>query len=138
MTTATLSRGGTSVTFQIWEEGGELLVARDIGKPQGGVKTVSREDPRTSDNMSALDRLTVVGRLEGANAYSDAQTLAEDLVKPYSNGNDLTLDLSAISGYSTYTVGVPSDRALELDYRPGVVDVVDLQLGVPIVSTTLG
>lgn len=138
MATATVSRGTTSVTFDLYEEGGNLLVARDVGKPTADTQPVGREDPRSSDHKSAIDAFTVVGQLVGSSAYADAQTLAESLVKPYSDGTALELDLSAIPSLGIYEVAVSSDRALQLGYEPGKVDWVSLQLSVTVVGSTVG
>ena len=138
MAVATLSRGGTSVTIQIWAEGGELLVGRDVGKPQAGIQEVARADPRSVDHKSATDSFTIVGQLIGSNAYADARTLAEDLIKPHSAGERLMLDLSDVPGLGTYEVGVPSPRALELDYQQGQRDWVPCSLTLPVVSETIG
>lgn len=138
MATATISRDTTSVTFDLYEEGGNLLVARDVGKPTAGTQPVGREDPRSSDHKSAIDGFTVVGQLVGSSAHADAKTLAEDLVKPYSDGVALELDLSAIPSLGTYEISVSSDRALQLGYEPGRVDWVSLQLTVSVVGSTVG
>lgn len=139
MASATLSRGSTSVTFDIYQEGANLAIARDIGKPQQQFKTVSREDPRSQDQLSAIDQLTVLGILLGADAYSQAQTLVDDLIKPHSGGQPLQLDLTAVSGYdSIFEVGIPSDTAVQLDYQPGTKNRVDIQLSVTVVSSTIG
>lgn len=138
MATATLSRGSTSVTFNLYEEGNNLLVARDTGKPSAGISPVGREDPRSSDHKSAIDAFTVVGQLVGSTAYDDAKTLAEGLVKTYSDGTALELDLSSVTGLGTYEVAVSSDRALQLGFEPGRVDWVSLQLSVTVVGSTVG
>jgi hypothetical protein len=139
MVDGTISRGNTSVTFRLWQEGGNIVIGRDIGKPQGKFKTVSRQAPRSNDFLSSSDRFTVLGVLTGSNAYADAKTLAEDLVIPHSGGTPLQLDLTAVTGINTvYDIGVPSGNALQLEYRPGRRDRVDLQLSVPVVSATVG
>lgn len=141
MTTATFSRGSTSVEFKILRQGGDLAVARDVGKPN--LKTRPRSDdasgPRSSDQRSAQDRLVVLGIFEGPGAYSRADALVEDLVKPHSEGTPLELDLTNVPGFNkVYEVGVPNEQAVELDYQPGIRQRVDLQLSVPIVSDTIG
>lgn len=139
MATAVISRGTTSVDVEIWGEGGDLLIGRDIGNPEARIAPVARVDPRASDHKSATDTITLVGILEGASAYDDARTLAEDLIKPHSDGTALQLDLTAVPGFDTvFDVGVPSARALEVDYRPGVRNRVDVQLTVPVVDNTIG
>lgn len=138
MATATLSRGTTSVTFNLYEEGNNLLIGRDVGKPEAETTPVGREDPRSSDHKSAIDAFTVVGQLVGGSAYADAKTLSESLVKTYSDGTALELDLSSVTGLGTYEVAVSSDRALQLGYEPGKVDWVSLQLSVTVVGSTVG
>jgi len=137
MVDAILSRGSTSVSIKIWVKNNELCLARDIGKPNAQILPVSRGDPRTSDHLSAADQITLVGNLTGPNAYADAQTLAENLVKPHSNGTPLKLDLSAIPSWGTYEVGVPSRRVCRLNYKPGQSDWVSCQMRLPIVNTTI-
>lgn len=139
MVDATLSRGATSVTFHIWQEAGNLAIARDVGKPELKVQEVSRETPRSADLKSGLDQLTVLGVLTGPDAYADADTIAEDLIKPHSGGVPLNLDLTGVTGFDTvFEVGVPSANAYQCDYVPGRKDRVDISLTVPIVSDTIG
>jgi len=139
MAEATVSRGSTSVTFSIYQEAGELAIARDIGKPQQSFKTVSQEAPRSQDQLSGIDQLTVLGVFLGDGAYSRADTLVEDLVKPYSEGEPLQLDLTDVTGWDgILQIGVPDDTAVQLDYLPGRKDRVDIQLSVPVVSSTVG
>jgi hypothetical protein len=139
MPTATLSRGGTSVTMKIWREGGQLAIAVDAGKLSATTYEVAAEDPKTADHKSALHRITVLGVLLGSNAYSNAQTLCESLVKPHSDGTPLTLDVTSVPGFTTgYEVGVPDSRAVQVDYRAGITNRVDVQLGLPVVSSTIG
>lgn len=136
MTTATLSRGSTSVTFDLWEESGSLLIAEDTGKPELEELPAGVTSPRIGDHFSAVRNLTVVGRLAGSSAYDDARVMAEELVKPQSGGTALQLDLSNVQGFGTNDVAPITDRALQLEYRPGVRNVVDLQMTMPVVHTT--
>lgn len=139
MATATVTRGGTSVTFDIYDEGGgSVAVARDIGKPELEFQNVARANPRSFDGFSALDVFTVTGQLTGSNAYSNAQTLAEDIVKSHSDGTTTTLDLSSVTGLSTYDVAFNSENNLRLAYPPGRKDWVSLQLQATVVRGVVG
>lgn len=139
MAQATLSRGSTSVTFDILGSGGDLLVARDVGKPTAEQSDVGREDPLIRDDLNAGDTFTVLGMLQGSGAYADAKTLAEDLVKPRATtGTPLQLDLSDLPNKGTYDVAPASNAAATLTYAPGRVQMVGVQLQVSAVSTTNG
>jgi len=135
---ATVSRNQTSVTFDIYDEGGNLAVARDIGKPELEFYQVAREAPRSFDGFSATDVFTVVGQFTGSSAYSDAKKLAEDLIRPHSNGDALTLDLSDVPGFTSYEVAVQNESALQLAYPPGQTDWVSVQLQATQVRDTIG
>lgn len=139
MTTVTISRGSTSVDIKLYREAGQPAIARDIGKPDGGIIEVAQEDPRSKDHVSGTDTVTLLGIIEGASAYSDAKTLAEDLVKPHSSGTALQLDATSVPGFDKILdVGVPSANACRLNYRPGRKNRVDVRLTLPAVSTTVG
>lgn len=139
MAQATLSRGSTSVTFDILGQSGDLLVARDVGKPTAEEHEVGREDPLVRDDQSAGDTWTVIGMLQGSNAYADAQTFAEDLIKPRAtSGTPLQLDLSDLPNRSTYDVAPASGSAATLTYAPGQRQMVGVQVQVSVVSATWG
>lgn len=134
---ATLSRGNTSVSFDVIGEGGQPLVFWDVGKPNASEQRSGRVDPRSSDFWSGLRNITVRGEMDRSSAYADAETIAEDLVKPYSGGDPLELDLSALAEHGTYEVA-PLQQALVLQYPPATRNVVIVDLSVPVVSQTLG
>lgn len=134
---ATLSRGGTSVTFDVIGEGGTPLVIWDVGKPNASEQRSGRENPRSQDFWSGLRQVNVRGELNRNTAHQDAITIAEELVKPYSGGSALELDLSQLQNHGTYEVA-PLQNALVLQYPPGTVDVVIVDLSLPVVSSTLG
>lgn len=139
MATATLSRGSTSVTFDVVQDGKGLAIARDIGKPQGDFKDVGHEDPRHRDDFNAADVFTVIGRLQGSSAYDDAQTLAESLIKgSLSSSNPLFLDLSNFPSRGKYEVAPASQNAASLSYNPGIRNQVGLQLSLNLVDSTNG
>jgi hypothetical protein len=134
---ATLSRNGTSVDIDLVGEGGDLSVARDLGKPNLDVNAVGAENPIHQDYQNAQDVWTVIGFLIGSNAYSDARTLAEDIIKPRLS-SALTLDLSDLPERSTYDVVPAGQSACTLTYVPGTVDIVGVQCSLPVVSTVQG
>lgn len=137
MVTATLKKadGSQSVSFDIWRDGaGQLCVSRDIGKPQAGFREAGTSNIIVSDFMSATDVYTVLGIIT---TYSDAQSIVEDIVKPFIGSTSLELDVTSVPGISNVQrVGVPSKRAIELDYQVGVRNMVDVQLSLPAVSRT--
>jgi hypothetical protein len=134
---ATLSRDTTSVTFDVIAEGGSPLLFFDVGKPNAQEQRSGRVDPRSSDFWSGLRNISVRGEMDRASAYSDAQTLAEDLIKPYGNGDPLQLDISELPQHGTFDV-MPLQQACILQYPPGTKDVVIVDLSMPVVSDTLG
>lgn len=137
-TTVTLSRSGVSVDIDLLQRGGDLTIARDVGKPNLNFPVAAALDPIAQDQFSASDRFAIFGILVGPGAYSRAQSLAVDLVKAHSQGDPLLLDPTEVTGFdSKYEVGVPSESALEIDYRPGVRDRVDVALSLPVVSSTV-
>lgn len=137
MADAILTRdNGTSVTIPILEAGGTLAVARDIGKPNLQEEELGREDVFTQDQLSAGDAFTVTGRLRGSNAYADAKTLAEDIIKPQlPSGGPTTLDLSGLPSRSTYSVAPASKSACRLTYPVGEKDRVDVQLTLNVIDS---
>lgn len=129
MVSGTITRGNTSVSFDLIETGGSLLIARDVGKPNLNVYERGREDPRTQDYWSALSVWTVVGYLTGTSAYDDAQTLAESVIKPRLDTNTvLELDLSNVTDLGVYDTAPNGASALQLEYVPGERNFVGLQL----------
>lgn len=137
MVTGTLTRGNTSVTFDIIGRGTDLLVSRDVGKPNLNINEVGREDPRAQDYWSALSVWTIIGLLTGDTAYDDAQTLAESIIKPRLS-SALQVDLSTITDLSTYDVVPNGASALTLTYQPGERDFVDVQLQLVEIDTVNG
>jgi len=126
MTDATLSRGATSVTFTLAADPGDPIIVRDIDKSQPEGKgqrfyPTGGPDPFASDRFSGRDVFAAIeGRLTGASAYSDAQTLLSLCKAEGAPANgDLTLDLSNVPGLSSFTVGVPGREAITINYRPG-------------------
>jgi len=139
MVTASVSRGATTVDFEVWGSPGDLAIGFDVGKPNQSIISVSRLEPRSANHQSDVQRVVVLGVLKGPGAYSAADALAEDLIKPHSGGTPLQLDLTDVTGIdSVFTIGVPDSSALELSYLPGRKNVVDLSLNVPLVSDTIG
>lgn len=139
MPDAIISRGGTSVTVPILEEGNTLVLARDVGKPTMNYQSIGREDPLPFDHLNAGDTFTFAGKLSGSNAYADAQTLAEDLIKPRATtGTPLQLDVSALPNKSTYDVAPVSSSALTLTYETGVGQLVDVLATLSVVEETIG
>lgn len=139
MAEAVISRGSTSVSVPLLGKAGNLAIGRDVGKSTLGVKDVGREDPLTQDNLNASDGFTIAGILSGPNAYADARTLAEDLIKPRLDGSTpLQLDLSALSGRGVYEIAPASQGSLTLNYVPGRGDLVGVQMTVNVVAETVG
>lgn len=138
MASCTVSRGTVSVTFQIAERGGSLVIARDVGKPAQRVYPVGGEDPKASDHRSTSDTFTVVGQLTGDAAYADALTLSEQIVKAHSGGTAATLTFTGVPNLGSYDVVFPNDRALSLHYPPGRTNWVSLQLSAPVVGNVIG
>lgn len=139
MADAVLSRGGTSVTIPILQSGSTLAIARDVGKPNMNVREVGREDPLTQDNLSAGDSFLVTSILIGSDAYSRAKTIAEDLIKARPDtGSPLDLDLSDLPGKSSYDVAAATGQACVLNYVPGRVDMVGVQMVLQVISGVTG
>jgi hypothetical protein len=138
MVQASLSRGSTSVTFQVEQEPGGQTVIQTTGKPQQEILETSSRDPRVSDQFAAVKSLTVNGYIDGSNAYEDARVMAEDLVKPHSNGAPLQLDVSNLDGFSTYDVAPDNASALKLTYNPGERRFVRVAMSVTQVDETIG
>lgn len=131
-----MARGSTSVTFDVYEEAGNLAVSRDIGKPDAKVFETSRELPRTIDNLSSLDTITVVGQFFGSTAYVDAKKLSE-LFAAESDGVDLTIDLTDLGFASAFKCAPVSESACQVVYESGNVDWVSVQVQVTLIEDTL-
>lgn len=131
---ATLSRGGTSVDIPLIEDPNTLVMARDIGKPTQKIRDVGREDPVIMDSLNANDNWTIAGILHGSNAYSDAKTLAETIIKPRLS-SALTLDLSDLPNKSSYSVVPTLESSLRLTYVPGIRKLVGVQLSLATVDS---
>lgn len=141
MTEAILSRDGTSVTITLGPADGEgMSNAIDVGKPRSDMSDAGTVDPRSIDHWGGFKTITLNGYFDGDTAYSDAQTLAEDLIKPYSDGNDLVFDATSLPEFDeTVLVAPTNQRACVLTYEPGgVTNMVGVELSLPMVSNTLG
>lgn len=139
MADAVLSRGGTTVTTPLLQSGGSLAVARTVGKPTLREAAVGNEEPRAQDYKNAADTWTIAGLLHGPSAYSDAQSLAEDLIKPRATtGTPLQLDLSDLPNRGTYDVAPSTSNAAVLTYVPGGKELVGVQLSLSVVQETNG
>jgi hypothetical protein len=127
-----------SVSFDLYEQAGELLVAEDVGHPNAKLYQVGdTSSPRFRDHRSTLTTFTCVGQLIGPSAYEDAKFLADELVKPYSNDTPLELDLSDVSLYADrapFTVAPLTASALKLHYPPTQKDWVSLEVSMPVVD----
>lgn len=134
---ATIQRGNTSVTFDVIGEGGQPLIFFDAGKPNADEQRSGRADPRSSDFWSGILQISVRGELDRPTAHEDALTIAEELVKPFSGGGALEIDISDYPGETVYEVA-PLESACILQYPPGNTDVVIVDLSMPVVDVTLG
>lgn len=138
MSEITLSRGATSVTIDAVGETSRPTVVYSQSKPQQDITPVSNVDPRSSDQFQSVPQFTINGYLKSTTAYEDARTLCEDLIKPHSGGSDLTLGLSNVSGFGSYTVAPNSDSAVSVTYTSGQRDLVEVELQLTKVDTTVG
>lgn len=140
MVDVTLSRAGASVDISLFGGGGDLLSARDVGKPTQQVEEVGgKQAARSRDHSNAQSVWTIAGVLIGQSAYSDAKKLAEDIVVPWmKTDKPLSLDLSSLSQRGTYSVVPATKSSCTLTYVPGKLDVVGVQLGLAEVDTVLG
>lgn len=139
MANAVIKRDTTSVSVPLLADGNSLAVARDVGKPTVDYHDVGREDPLSRDHLNAGDAFTFTGILHGSSAYSEAQTLAESLIKPRATtGTPLQLDLSDLPNKSTYDVAPITNSAVVLSYIPGRIQMVGVDATLNAVNTTFG
>lgn len=127
MVDATLSRGGTSVTFPVIGEAGDPLIARDFGKPEAGFRAVNDPNPRpTQDKLSGSETIRINTVIE---EYGQAITLA-NLIKEHSGGDNLVLDVPLDEFDSNIDVfpAAGQKQALQLNYRPGRRDWIEANL----------
>jgi hypothetical protein len=144
---ATITHKGRSesVTFDILTESGEPQFSVDYGKPELNIYEHGELQPRFNDTRSGLENYTLVAQLVGSSAYADAIKLA-DLIKSRTGpGEELTIQVSGNGLTSAYpideTIVAPAaeqERALELTYAPGRVNVVDVQLSLTRVNAVRG
>lgn len=137
MTTLTLSRGATSVDVEWLGEAPDPILVYSASKPNQEINPVSNIDPRVSDQFQNVKQFTINGYLTGANAYTDARSLAGELIKPHSGGTALQLDLSNIDGFGTYDVAPSQQNAVDISYPPGQRDLVPVSFSLPVVDTTI-
>jgi hypothetical protein len=134
-----------SVTFDILEEQGTPLFSVDFGKPQLQLYKNGGLQPRHIDTRSGLENYSITAQLVGETAYSDAILLA-DLIKSRTGPTEeLIINVSGSNLPDVYptqdTIVAPAaeqNRALELTYSPGRVNVVDVQLSLTRVFDVLG
>jgi len=139
MVTASLSRGSTSVDFELNQSaGGTPTIVQAISKPQQKLPSVSVVDPRVSDQFASVETFVLRGYIDGDTAYQDARSLAEELIKPHSGGTGLSLDLSNADGFGTYTVAPAGENACELEYLPGQRNWIPVSLNLTRVDETIG
>lgn len=134
---ATLTHGAESVTFDLLDEAGNLAVARDVRKGELKIYTTGEEDAHAEDNFSAGNSFTLVGILSGSNAYADAKTLAENIIKPRPAAA-LSLDLTDMPGMGTYDVVPVGESACQIMYDPGERNLVRLQITLTNVRSLAG
>ena len=138
---AELSQGTDSVDLPLLAEGGEILTAVDLGKPDliihdnGGSLF-----PRVQDRWSGQKQFNLIGIFRGDTAHSDAIDLAQ-LVQSDGNGEPMFLDVPGIDEIESNIKVAPaagSARALNINYPPGYKDYVEFDLGLTRVDQVLG
>jgi len=150
MAVATLSRGNTTLTLPLIEEVNQLVVSRDIGKPNQLIQSTGGLNPRAIDQRSGIVEYTLLGRYTDTQqfdpenedtrktCYVEAIQLA-DFIKSGSGGNPITLDID-IPEFETAQV-VPQagqEQALTLEYIPGAPGQVLVNLGLSSVDRVNG
>jgi len=150
MAVATLTRGDTTLTLPLIEEASEMVVTRDIGKPNQQIQLTGGLNPRAIDQRSGTVEYTLLGRYTNTQqfdpenedtrktCYVEAIQLA-DFIKSGSNGETITLDIN-MPEYDTAQV-VPQaeqEQALTLEYIPGAPGQVLVNLGLSTVDRVNG
>jgi hypothetical protein len=136
MTDVTLTRDGTTVTFPLVEEGGEILAARTFGKPNALVRSSGGTlNPRVNDTFSGIESLELVGKVF---SRFDAHALA-DLIKSASL-EPLTVAVDAPEFPDKIRVAPAGGQsnALTLEFPAGRQDVVDVTLNLTRVGVIKG
>ena len=138
---ATLSRGETSVEIPLLGEGGNILSAVDLGKPDLIVHDEGGSPfPRVQDQWSGFGQFNLNGVFRGSNAYSDVIELVNLLLSD-GGGDPMILDIPALDELESNITVAPSaeaDRALNLNYQPGRREHVEIDLGLTRIGQTLG
>lgn len=144
---ATLTHNGIekSLTFPIAESQGTPLFSIDIGKPELSIYQHGELQPRFLDTRSGIKNFTITTQFTGANAYTNALTLA-DIIKSRQGANGrLTLAVSGTNiptAYPTTAVNVSpavaQEEALTLTYPPGRKDAVTVELTLTQVNDVRG
>jgi len=138
---ATLSQGGTTVEIPLLGEGGNILSAVDLGKPDLIVHDEGGSPfPRVQDQWSGFGQFNINGVFRGPTAYSDVIALVELLLSD-GNGETMTLDIPDLPELDSNIPVAPSaeaDRALNLNYQPGRTEHVEIDLGLTRIGQTLG
>jgi hypothetical protein len=136
MTDVTLSRDGTSVSFPLVEEGGEILAARTFGKPEVQVRASGGTlNPRVNDNFSGLESLEVVGKIFDVSVAHDLA----DLIKS-SSVEPLTVAIDAPEFPDTLRVAPAAGQAsaLSLEFPAGRKGLVNVDLSLTRVGSIFG
>lgn len=124
MANLTLSRGGTSVTIPLLEEGGTPLLSIDYGKPEARVQdSGGAKHPRVNDQYAPNINYVFQGIFVN-NAFSRATKLA-DLMQEDPDGTPMTLETPYGDLPDKIDVATqPVDNALSLTYPMGTKDYV--------------
>lgn len=141
MAIAYLSQNGNAVELPLLSEGGDILMAADLGKPELNVhNTGGTAFPRIMDQWSGMKQMNLIGVLKGSDAYDRANDLVE-LIHSDGGGEPMILDIPALDELDSDLRVAPSaeqDRALNLSYQPGEKDRVEFDLGLTRVDQVLG
>jgi hypothetical protein len=130
--TVTLSQGSRSVTLDLLEESGSVLLAADLGKPEVQLpKSGGSTFPRALDNFSGLENLTFQARLATASANDTARQLVDLLQSGQSNDPILfNTSLPEFDSDINVVLSAGNESALTVTYDPGRTDdvIVDCSL----------
>ena len=130
MATATLERGGTTVSLELIETGGTPVASVDLGKPNLNIQPNGALDPRHIDQFANTESYTLLGRFEGNTAYDDAIALC-DLIKSNVAGDEtlLNVDMPEFDTDIPVAPAAGQEESVSLNYPPGQKDMVEVDLG---------
>jgi hypothetical protein len=131
MTDVTLSQGSESVTIPLLDTSGSPLFSVDYGKPSANIQDRGGSlNPRVNDYWSGNINYFLVGKFQGSNAHSKANTLVKIIKSdPGNEDMELTHPFTELPNPITVAPSAGDESALTVSYPPGYKNYAEISLG---------